>query len=203
MRLSAFARMHVVQKEEKVTRLKEFIERDLVARKLVSGPGEKTVFRLVARSPESPVAVALASIAAEAGSLGIEIQAIFLSRAPAQSGKYKVIASLPSSAGIRYVLDCRLLDAHEQLVLGPRSAWIGDCMRRDPIKRDTYECYNESCEASALQACRAFEHLWSLAIRGGTGAMPCMRDGAAGMDQFDAPLLAGADPDLNPVALRH
>jgi hypothetical protein len=30
----------------------------------------------------------------------------------------------------------RLVEAHEQLVLGPETCWIGDCMQRDPAKCD-------------------------------------------------------------------
>ncbi|MBS0242054.1 MAG: hypothetical protein JSS20_07740 [Proteobacteria bacterium] len=31
-----------------------------------------------------------------------------------------------------------MLDAHEQLIVGDRGVWFGDCMRRDPMKRDSF-----------------------------------------------------------------
>ncbi len=37
----------------------------------------------------------------------------------------------------RVANDRRLFDAHEQLVLSAKDTWTGDCMRRDPTKRDS------------------------------------------------------------------
>ena len=81
--LSAFARMHVVQKEEKETRIREFIERDLALKAQEGARAEPAVYRLIALSPESPAAVALGQFAGRAAELGIEVQG----RVPEATGR--------------------------------------------------------------------------------------------------------------------
>jgi hypothetical protein len=61
---------------------------------------------------------------------------------------------------IRWARHPRLVEAHEQLVLGPETCWIGDCMRRDPAKCDAYESYVEGCGEAAGCAAVSFERLW-------------------------------------------
>src|SRR5262245_40584060 len=58
------------------------------------------------------------------------------------------------------VRDPRLIEAHEQLVLGACACWTGDTMRRDPATCDAYESFVG--DAPELAAARInFEHLWS------------------------------------------
>ena len=52
-------------------------------------------------------------------------------------------------AEIRWAKNPRMLDAHEQLVIGPNSTWMGDCMRRDPTKRDAFQSFNVDCPEAA------------------------------------------------------
>jgi hypothetical protein len=52
------------------------------------------------------------------------------------------------------------LSAHEQLVLAPDRAWIGDSMRREPSKRDAYESFAAGCAETATNAARSFEKIW-------------------------------------------
>jgi hypothetical protein len=66
---------------------------------------------------------------------------------------------------IRLISDLRILDGHEQLVIGPGSIWFGDCMRRDPAKRDGYESYTHGDTAAAKSARHTFDKLWRLATR--------------------------------------
>ena len=58
------------------------------------------------------------------------------------------------------VRDQRLVAAHEQLVLAPDYAWIGDSMRREPSRRDTFERFAPASAEVAMQATRSFERLW-------------------------------------------
>ena len=51
---------------------------------------------------------------------------------------------------------------HEQLVLGPAASWVGDCMRRDPMKRDAYECYAADCSKTAGWARTSFDRFWNI-----------------------------------------
>ena len=71
-----------------------------------------------------------------------------------------ICGAFASTVQGRFVADARLLDAHELLVLGPATAWIGDCMRRDPAKRDAYEFYSEDAPEAARSSARSFDRLW-------------------------------------------
>ena len=61
---------------------------------------------------------------------------------------------------VRWARHPRLIEAHEQLVLGPQTCWIGDCMRRDPMKCDAFESYVEGCGEAAGCALVSLERLW-------------------------------------------
>ena len=50
---------------------------------------------------------------------------------------------------VRWARKPRLIEAHEQLVLGPQTCWIGDSMRREPAKCDAYETYIDDCAETA------------------------------------------------------
>jgi hypothetical protein len=190
--------MHVVFQEEKETRLKEFIKNDLAARKAAGESMFGVSYRLVARSNESPAARALLAVADEARALGIEIRTLLIQHSSvmrsAASGQDSTVGEQ------RVISDPRLLEAHEQLVLSDRKAWIGDCMRRDPSRRDAYETYCDGSDSRALWAARSFEHMWS-------AAAPTNLEGASKVvpaDAFiDASLIAVSESFPSAVALRH
>ncbi|MEO0729875.1 MAG: hypothetical protein AAFY64_05800, partial [Pseudomonadota bacterium] len=85
-------------------------------------------------------------------------------------------------ADIRYAVGTNIDDAHEQLVIAGRAVWIGDCMRRDPIKLDAFEQFIDS-DAEAVQWARvAFDRLWEMS------QTPCERAGhgqLADLEGFD------------------
>ena len=62
---------------------------------------------------------------------------------------------------VRWARDPRLIEVHEQLVLGPRTCWTGDSMRRDPAKCDALETFIDDCAESAGTATASFERLWT------------------------------------------
>lgn len=198
MRLSAFARMNVVHKEEKESRLKEFIARDLANRRAAGGGAQElTVYRLIALSADSPAAKALAELSEEIAALGITIDAIFFRK----RGIAENFEGLDPHH-CRYATDPRLLDAHEQLVLGPQSVWIGDCMRREPGKRDAFECYSEGCEATSRRAVRSFEHIWLTAKPAKHGSAARVVDTSSPHDLLAATLAATAGEEGDPSAFR-
>ncbi len=162
MRLKASTTMLVVRKEEKEARLRNFIEKDLADRRAAPAPAGVGAdgYSLLALSTESPAAKALLALAPEAAAHGLEIRIIFMTHDPANA--VTGTTALDSFAGLRcrLVTDPRLLDAHEQLVLGEHRAWIGDCMRREPSRRDALENYSEDCATTAVWAQRAFERIW-------------------------------------------
>ena len=113
---------------------------------------------LVARSGASPVARALKDAAVEIASRGIAVRMIVASEERVQD-------FWPPTAGrhareMRIARNPRLLDAHEQLVLGQRATWFGDSLRRDPLKRDAFESFTADDAAAAGRARSTFERLW-------------------------------------------
>lgn len=159
MRSRPSAVMNVIKKEDKETRLKDFILRDILARKVDGTSAPAGAYHLMALSAESPVARAIASLAAEIAEAGVLVEAVFARLDASSCGA--TVLGLGSHASIRRATDARLLDAHEQLVMGPETVWIGDCMRRDPAKRDAYECYSEGCDVTSAWAKRSFERIWA------------------------------------------
>jgi hypothetical protein len=190
--------MHVVFQEEKETRIKELIQKDLAARKAAGENMFGASYRLVARSNDSPAARALLAVADEALALGIQIRTLLVQHSSAMRS---AVAGQGAPAGEwRVISDPRLLEAHEQLVLSDEKAWIGDCMRRDPSRRDAYESYCSGPDQRALWAARSFEHMWAAAgpanLESAAKAIPA--------DAFiDASLIAASDSLPSAVALRH
>ena len=64
----------------------------------------------------------------------------------------------------RMLTDLRFASAHEQLVLGQGRVWIGDCMRRDPAKRDAFEMYHDNHVSTAAHATASFSKLWDKSV---------------------------------------
>jgi len=125
-----------VSSEEKVAKLSEFISQDLELR--------------AASAPKAMLALAPQITAA-----GITVHSIFSALKPGEAPEL--------AHDCRVFRDPRLLAAHEQLVLGPMCAWIGDSMRRDPQKRDALERYSASCAHTAALATTSFKRIWRAA----------------------------------------
>ena len=173
MRSHASPRMSVVKKEDKEAKIRDFIEQDLAARRDAGSDGTSggASYLLLALSSESPVARALAGLASELKSAGINVHAVFARTG--QPVRTEEATSFEHVAILRHTPDARLLDAHEQLILGPSSVWVGDCMRRDPAKRDAYECYARDSVETAVWAKRSFDRVWTRAnpVRAGSSAL--------------------------------
>jgi len=153
----------IVRHEDKEAKLKSFV-RSFVEQAQVrceTIPADSTVL-LIARSIDSPVAKAVASLVHE-GVITMPVKLI-LALPPRQAvegdNSFETFSALVGSNGGRIVRDIRLFDAHEQLVLGPSASWVGDCMRRDPMKRDAYECYAADCIKTAGWTKTSFNRLW-------------------------------------------
>lgn len=156
------SQLHGLSIAEKVSRLTAFIGADLEAR---SGHGMHVTggcYLLIARSPESPVAQGLRAHAERMAAMGVRVRAIFSEVDQANATHLLAPFSVPSEC--RMIRDQRLLAAHEQLVLTPTYSWVGDCMRRDPGKRDALERYAPSCALTSAYAARSFESLWRATV---------------------------------------
>jgi hypothetical protein len=182
--------MHVVRKEEKEARLKEFVARNI-------GAAPCTI-SVIARAFDSPVINALVALADSLSSAGYTVQALIIQRdlAPAPTG-LSALARLECRSGA----DIRFLDAHEQMLIGADTAWIGDCMRREPAKRDAFESYCDHNADTAASVRRAFERLWK-------SGFPMMLtpagDAAPASDMIDPALTSAADQgDGVIVSTRH
>jgi len=155
----------VIKREDKLDTLKTFVSaHGLLAEAVASAtPGQGEIL-LLARSAESPVARALLAVGAEIAARGIVVRAIFGQPEGEKSAAGWSVAG-PEVAfrrELRWARNPRLADAHEQLVLGPTTAWVGDCLRRDPSRRDAYEHFAASDAATTRTLAVSFERLWAI-----------------------------------------
>jgi hypothetical protein len=159
MRLRPPLRVSVTRHEEKEQKLQEFIYQHLAVPTPGAHAGAAFPIMIIARSLDSPVVKAVAGLANEIAAAGLPARMILAQvdrdRLPEEWGR-----GVTFSHEIRWARHPRLIEAHEQLVLGPATCWIGDCMRRDPAKCDAYESYVEGCGEAAGCAAVSFERLW-------------------------------------------
>jgi hypothetical protein len=152
------SQLHGLSIADKISKLTIFVGEDLEARASLGLHVAGGCYLLLARSPESPVAQALRAHSEHMASMGIRVRAIFSEIDQTQSVHLIAPFSMPSEC--RLMRDSRLLAAHEQLSLTPTRTWVGDCMRREPGKRDALENYAPNCAKTAAHAARSFESLW-------------------------------------------
>lgn len=159
MRIAPPSRLMMVARTDKEVRLKEFISEALINR--ADDPELREPVTLIVRDVDSPAATALNSVLAEGWSYVPAVRVIVFDK--------RVDASAASSlfdaekAEFRHLIDRRFGAAHEQLVVGKARVWIGDCLRRDPAKRDAFEIYHPADPATRVTAAASFERLWNVA----------------------------------------
>jgi len=151
--------MMMMSRTDKEARLKDFISEAFAAR------GEDAVreicLTLFVRNPDSPVARALHAAWAEGLIEGARILLVISETAVEEPGTPSIL-DIPG-------IECRVLTdrifgtAHEQLTVGHTRVWIGDCLRRDPAKRDAFEIYDGNDPTNCVFALASFEKLWSRA----------------------------------------
>ncbi|MFP4539294.1 MAG: hypothetical protein ACLFPA_13450, partial [Dichotomicrobium sp.] len=122
---------------------------------------------MIARSPASPVAGALAAKAGELGRQQVSARLIFAKPAPTEVLDEVLHAVKPVlrgeriSARVRWARNPGLLDAHEQMTLGAGTCWSGDAMRRSPQRPDALEIVEEDSPGAVRRAALAFSALWA------------------------------------------
>lgn len=151
-------RMQVVKREDKETKLQAFIVEQFESLAQTGRFSEPRECLVVALSTASPVVRAL-SRAALAGALAnVDVRLIVADISGSDPlGELEGLSSLT----VKWANNSRLLEAHEQLVISDTCSWTGDCMRREPTKRDAFECYAEDCAETASWGRRSFERLWA------------------------------------------
>jgi hypothetical protein len=159
MRLRPPLLVSVTRHEEKEHKLQEFICQHLQGLEYGCDQHASLHLLIVARSLASPLMRAVAGLTHEIAASGRSARLILAhidgEPQPEDWGRMVTFAH-----ETRWAKHPRLIEAHEQLVLGPETCWIGDCMRRDPAKCDAYESYVEGCGEAAGCAAVSFERLW-------------------------------------------
>jgi hypothetical protein len=199
-----------MNRDQKEQRLQDFVDR-FIGRAIAGGPslGANLRLSLVARSPDSPVAAVLARRLDRLVEAGADIKAIFAVPSP----QPPLNVWLAKAASVRWLKDRRLLEAHEQLVLGESASWSGDAMRREPGKIDLFESFSEGCRVRASLGWQAHGRLERLSyviqprritashsdMRRDTAASPSAQPGAA----VPAATEPAAPPLPAPVSTRH
>lgn len=161
MKAKSPPRMQVVKRDEKEATLTAFINTHIgtvVRGQDISADNEILV---VALSADSPVVRALRRSAGEHQLSNVHVRLILANISSADL--IDDLKSLPAYT-VNWARNARLLDAHEQLVINPSASWTGDCMRREPTKRDAYECFADDCAETAAWARTSFERLWSASV---------------------------------------
>ena len=126
---------------------------------------EQRTITLIARSPASPPAKALAINLARFQPLSVEVNIIFAQIAPADALDY-VVRALGSACRqspelvIRWAKNRALLDAHERLTLGRTLCWTGDAMRRSEDTRCALDRAEDCAPAILAEANASFAYLW-------------------------------------------
>ena len=154
-------RMQVVKCDDKQEKLISFIDEHLERQMSAGDFSTKDEIQIVALSAFSPVVHAIQHFVDREEMQGVKIKLIV---ADTSSDEFLKQLSAFQSISVRWAQNIRLLDANEQLVLSDNCCWTGDCMRREPSKRDAYECFADHCEDTARWARISFERLWSVSL---------------------------------------
>jgi hypothetical protein len=155
MRFRPPLRVSVTRHEEKERSLKDFLLQHISAVPSGGGSAHAADLLIVARSLESPVIKAIGSLTEEIAAARLSVRLIL-----AHLERELQPRDWAFAHEIRWAKHPRLIEAHEQMVIGPETCWIGDCMRRDPAKCDAYESFVEGCGEAAGCATVSFERLW-------------------------------------------
>lgn len=163
MRVRPPLRVTVTRHDEKEHKLADFVRQHLAAAQQ-GRAASYGVFMLVARSVDSPLVRAMLGLASEISAVGVSLRLILAQVEHEQLPESWERDLGPLACEVRWARRPRLIEAHEQLVIGPETCWIGDCMRRDPTKCDAFESYILDCGEAAGCAAVSFERLWAASV---------------------------------------
>jgi hypothetical protein len=132
------------------------------------GSIEERSLTLIARSPATVVAQAVASQAEGLRREQVTTRIIFARLAP-----FEQLAELAAALDLADASDTRsslvrliktpaLLHAHEQLVLGTSCCWTGDMLRRCEDNRNGLDLWEEDAAGSVRLAQLAFHAIWAI-----------------------------------------
>jgi hypothetical protein len=148
-----------MSRTDKEARLKDFIASALIARG--EDPARDGRVTLFVRSPDSPVARALVAAHSEGLMPAATVRIVMCDTNSEEAGAPSVLDL--AGVEVRVLAEASFAHAHEQMTIGPVYSWIGDCLRRDPAKRDAFELFHPADAKVALFATASFEKLWQRA----------------------------------------
>lgn len=162
MHFDASQRLALMIREAKEAKFKELITRGIGWTADPAAKANIAEVTLIARSPDSPVARAVTALGRELAAAGITVRSLLCDVDHGFSAPADTLTLLEApNACVRALTDPRYVDVHEQMVIGEEFAWIGDCMRRDPLKRDALETFAGTDPARIASALKSFDRLWS------------------------------------------
>ena len=160
MRLKSPHRNEATEREERELQLRDFITSNLDGLR----EGADCVL-LFARAPDSLPARIVFALSETLAARNLGARFVFAGAAAATSGDAWRLNFDPAFGHeTRIVRDPRYLDGHEQLILGGRSVWFGDSMRREPDKRDAFTHFVDGCEPTAASCRATFGRIWKAAV---------------------------------------
>ena len=124
---------------------------------------------VIARSPASPVIMALEATAGELGARQIAVRAVFSDIEPERAlhSAWRVISALSEGREhgdlVRWASSRGILEAHEQMILGRRMCWLGDAMRREPGRRDGFDLFEMDAPGTCQLGVQSFAAMWKFA----------------------------------------
>ena len=143
---------------------------DVFGQRLQNEPGapQRTI-TLLARSPASPAAQALATNLCRFQPGTIAVGIIFAQIAPVPALDYVVQAvrkscMLSPELVIRWAKNRALLDAHERLTLGQSLSWTGDSMRRTEDTRSAMDRVDSGNPFMFAEAKASFSAMWKASV---------------------------------------
>lgn len=162
MRIATSPQLLNTGREDREARIRDFVAAALVIRR-ASGNLEPVTFTLLVRAPDSPAARVIAAMAGELESAGVSVNAVLLDvdTYTEEPGRPSILDM--KNADLRVLSDARFTAAHEQLVLSGHCMWLGDCMRRDPSKRDAFEMFHHDNADATNHAAISFSRIWACA----------------------------------------
>lgn len=158
MRIASPSRLMSVARTDKEARLREFIAEGFASAAEQSAVREPVT--ILAHNLESPVARALLSVLNESWPQANGIRVII---GETSTDAATTNSLLDLDGEFRVLNSSRFGAAHEQLVISSTRFWVGDCLRRDPSKKDAFEVYHGNDANGCVLAIASFEKLWAAA----------------------------------------
>lgn len=167
--LSAFNKRPPTDPRQSIEKFSAVIAAYLNRLEANGGGLEERSLTLIARSPSSPVARALALEANGLARQQVSVQIILSKLAPSDlltelAAALNLIAPRDGRPEcVRLIRTPSLLNAHEQLVLGSGIAWTGDMLRRCEENRNGLDLLEIDAPGSVRLAQFAFNAIWQIA----------------------------------------